>query len=605
MHKHFGNLFLLVMLVFVCHGLMLLNDGIYWDDWMLHGVYLNNGAAGLVDLFREVGNPVAGYLHSVLWQTPNPKLSYNLVAFLSIMLSSQLVYLLASRVRFLSLRESLFVGAMFCCFTAYQTYVLQIALSARFCYFLFLMAAYIALQALRMDRGAGFLLRTLALVIFAISFFYNSLLVLYFSFLVLLFLECRGEWENKNLTGRIAVSLRYADFILLPFVYWALKNILWKPSGNYEGYNHLLLEPVRWLDGLMGFAENSFFMQLYHAVKLGKAYPIAVVLLTGIFIVVTWFVSRIWLREEGSSSSNMPVSFKRIGGFALLGTFLVFALLRYVVIPSALFGESSAVREWSAFHVFLVSFMIAGMPVLLWRIFALVETRNLAFYSLFMMLCAIFPYVLVGKAPFYSGTGTRYALLVSLPVALMLVVLGRAFASMAFSRTSAVVLRAFAGFLMATFVLVSAMIYIEWQVRWIKDSSIIENLKKLPTEQVDRVNVIFVDDQFPVLDISYNYYEYAGMFKAAWNEEKRLGFSSFNEITPEEFIRRFPLQLNMLKDFQLGGCRAAIRIRQADPGVSHASLVAAYYSKRFVQPEALPVFLGGISVVEMSDMSCP
>ena len=32
---------LLVLLVFASHGLLLINDGVYWDGWQLYGYYLN------------------------------------------------------------------------------------------------------------------------------------------------------------------------------------------------------------------------------------------------------------------------------------------------------------------------------------------------------------------------------------------------------------------------------------------------------------------------------------------------------------------------------------------------------------------------------------
>lgn len=605
-HMHVGNLLLLTSLVFFCHGLVLFNDGIYWDDWVLHGLYLNNDVDSLLNLFREAGNPIVGYFHLAFWLSPDPKFVYNLVSFLSILLSTHLVYLLALRVRYLSSRESLFIGAMYCCFTAYQVYVTQITLPARFCYFLFLLAAYISLHTTQIGEKNNFLHRVCALAIFAISFTHNSLLVFYFPFLILLFSEHRDEWIGRNLQGKFAFALRFADFILLPFVYWLLKKIIWKPYGGFEGYNQLLLEPIRWRDSLAGFADNVFFMQLYHAIKLDKAYPILVVSLATAIVVAEWFINRKRSQPDGVQSSiKIPVNLKRIGWAILLGTFLVFIFLFYVIIPSSLLSAASSVRGWSVFHVFFVSLMIVNVPILFWQIHAFVETRYLALYALLLLFCAVFPYAIVGRIPFYSGTGTRHALLISLPVAVMLVVFGRAFASIVASRLSALVLPWLAGFLVATFVLSSTMIYIEWQVRWIKDLSIIENLRKLPREQIERVNAIFIDDQFPVLDLGYNYYEYTGMFKAAWHEESRLGSSRFNEITPEDFIRKFPLRMNLLKDFKLGGCRATVQIRQADPGMSHPHLVASYYLKRFFQTEALPAFLGEVSIVEMSDISCP
>ena len=51
----------LFLILLACHGLLLLNDGIYWDDWLTLGYIRNDDWQSISDQTSEMGLPLLGY----------------------------------------------------------------------------------------------------------------------------------------------------------------------------------------------------------------------------------------------------------------------------------------------------------------------------------------------------------------------------------------------------------------------------------------------------------------------------------------------------------------------------------------------------------------
>ena len=65
-------IFLLILFVLLCHGLLLLNGGVYVDGWVFYGLYLNHNFALFHAIFNQIGIPFLGYFNSAFWVTSNP-----------------------------------------------------------------------------------------------------------------------------------------------------------------------------------------------------------------------------------------------------------------------------------------------------------------------------------------------------------------------------------------------------------------------------------------------------------------------------------------------------------------------------------------------------
>lgn len=540
------SVWLLVLLVFASHGMLLLNDGVYWDGWMLYGYYLNHDVESLLGIFSDAGNPGTGYFHLAFWAAPNLLFAYRLVTIFGILLSTLLVYFMVQRVSVLSARERWFIAAMFCCYSAFQANVEIITTPARLAYTLFLLGAYIALRSFETAGRNALVQRVLALVIIGFSFRYNSLLVFYFPFLILFLIGRKHEWSGKDFRGKLTAVTRYGDFILLPFVYWGLSRLLWKRQNEYAEYNHLIIDPKQWAVDFWQSVNNAIFAQFHNVKILASNRPLLAISLIVLAIVAERYFSARQSKKAGQVSTGTTDDSRRAA-----------------------------------------------------------DMFKIAFFAFFLLVCALFPYLVVGKFPSVEGWDTRHALLISLPVAVGLVAIGRSLHYIYPLGRVPHLSGLLAGLLVVAFILVTCKIYLEWQVRWIKDSSFIVNLRELPKEQTDRVNIIVMTvDDFTAGYEFYRFYEYAAMFKMAWGNESKIGFHSSATHDAEWVIKNLPLRRTLLKDFRADGCQANVTIHPRHPETSRIKLVVKYYWHRWFSPAEMPAFLADTTIVGMTDLTC-
>ena len=92
--KHLPPYFLIAAVALLCHGLLLLNDGTYWDDWLLKSYLVESNWDALHDMATEMGLPILAHFFWTLTLTGLLGF-YKFIAFLSILFSAFLVYRLA------------------------------------------------------------------------------------------------------------------------------------------------------------------------------------------------------------------------------------------------------------------------------------------------------------------------------------------------------------------------------------------------------------------------------------------------------------------------------------------------------------------------------
>lgn len=540
------SVWLLALLAFACHGMLLLNDGVYWDGWVLYGHYLNQDVESLLGTFKDAGNPGTGYFHRAFWWASNPLLAYRLVIFLGILLSTLLVYFIVQRVSALSSLERWFIAAMYCCYSAYQAYVEIIMSAASLTYAIFLLGAFVALRSFETKGRTALVLRLVALACIGFSFRLNSLLVFYFPFLILFLLGRKQEWVVKELRGKLGALSRYGDFILLPFGYWIVSRLLRKRQNEYAEYNHLILDPKQWAIDFWKSIGNAIFAQFHNVQVLAGNRPLLALSLIAMAVLaerVYFKMHRAKVNREQRENAENP-------------------------------GDLSS-------------------------------TFKIAMFAFILLVCALFPYLAVGKFPSVEGWDTRHALLISLPVAGGLVAIGRSLHFVFLPNLVPHILRVSAGLLVVAFTLVTCKVYLEWQVRWIKDSSFILNVQKIPKEQTDKINIFLMNDAYPVGYEFYRFYEYAAMFKMAWGVESKIGFHPSATHDAEWVLKNVPLKRTLLKDFRAGSCQGMITIRAKHPERSRLKLVTTYLKYRWIIPAELPAFLSDVTTLELTDITCP
>ncbi len=103
--------------------------------------------------------------------------------------------------------------------------------------------------------------------------------------------------------------------------------------------------------------------------------------------------------------------------------------------------------------------------------------------------------------------------------------------------------------------------YLEWQARWVKDLATIQEIRKQPEKF--NCNKYFVLDNFKLGYEKYRYYEWAGLFKVALNDESRIAqeyAGGFETILSELQTNKNLKARFMLKDFKRGGCTSNLTI---------------------------------------------
>jgi len=532
----------LTLFVAVCHFPLLLNNGVYWDGWLIYGLHVNRNSAQLFAMFSDAGIPWIAYLHRMMWWAGDIVLASKVTAFSAILLSTLMLYSICRRTRAFSANESLFLAAIFCSYTAYQMYFELITLPYIVCYALFLTATRLALvtPSISTLRLAS---RALSLALFFLSFLAASFLVMYGAFFLVLVVHHRLAWLRKSVLSSLIRLLHYADYLLLPVVYWYIKTNIWTASGLYTGYNQIKIDIDKWPLEFHHFATAAIQKQFERALWLNDGNPV-------------------WLVAFGS---------------CLL-------LVGYVCVR-----RLSITRDIPAQR--------STLPVL----FAL------ACFCAMLLGAAVFPYIVVDKIPASTGWSTRNALLINLPVAVGITLLGRFVGTVLPRKFARFGQATVATLLVSAFVVSTWSIYLNWQLRWIKDSSTVVNLRALPREPLSEASMIWVDDDYERWHEKYVYYEYAGIFKAAWHEERHFGNPFDEPMDVAKFASDLPLDRYMMRDLSIAGlsdCRATLHIRFNTHEVHDLPLVMHYYWVMFFQKSRLDAFLKPLTTLSVSDFSC-
>ncbi len=309
----------LVVLYGVTHGWMLLNRGIYWDDWCHYH------ASPLVVKYEfwQSGLIWPGYLQSFLYSFQDGILLHRLIIFGCYLGAMLALWGILKREDRVSDFDRLGIVGLFMAFPVNQARIVLANIHFAIPYFLFFMA-WLALS-FQVERPRWWL-RVLAGVGFFLSFFMNSILVFFGCVLVWLFWIKRQSFK------------RYPDFILLPILFWIFRNTVIKPFGFWAGYNSLsvhslALSPFRTVLGMC----QSFFVPLDAGLDLILSWSwvaVAAVVLVG------W-----WRREDADQRVSPWWGF----GFGVVA--LIAAIFPYAAVGSAAMPD---VGQWFSRHQTLV-----------------------------------------------------------------------------------------------------------------------------------------------------------------------------------------------------------------------------------------------------------
>ncbi len=430
MNKNKTPVTLIIITTFFTHGLLLFNDGFYWDDWHVFSAVRKGWDYLYYNYYKEWGLGPIVYFDWTLYTISDSLFIYKLVIFLSLMGSSVLVFELAKKSPLLTSLEALWIALIFVSFTPVKSIPSSVSLIHYvFCVFLFFLASLFAVHSNpkimsllpASKRYPRIILRLCALILFSCSFVTYSLLVFYFGFLTYWFHLESAYHKNDFLNFRSVFSFLKPkwDFFLIPFAYWIIKIKYYAPDTEHADYNKFHLSPVSVLQNLLKHFYYAFFQEWDNSLIYVLRNPLVYLCLLMIF---HFFIRRF---TSGDDSRGDPPH------------------------------ESSK--------------------------------KVLLFGSLLFLMGSL-PYALIGKSPVAEEFATRHALLSSLPIAILTVVAAR-FLPKKISQVSWIVLL----IPLTGFCIMSNENYFIWQARSIKTHSVARYLEKHPTFGVFS-NYVVVDE---------------------------------------------------------------------------------------------------------------
>ncbi len=249
------DIFAISLLYIVSYSFLLINNGLYWDDWVWAGRRFEDYIEYSQLLFASKV-PTIFFVFSYMLP---PVLSRFLI-FTAYYIPGLVLYSILKRQRVDRITNLLIVVLFLLLPLNIAKYTLSTGIYA-FCFCIFSIAVW--LLANYHDKS---LQRIVSLVLFYISFYMNSLLVFYaIPFLFLFFME------NKNLSivELFKFIRRNLDYFVLPFIFFIIKKYLEASNAvfingvyNQDLYNNIQLtrillfpiETIKW------FGESFLFL---------------------------------------------------------------------------------------------------------------------------------------------------------------------------------------------------------------------------------------------------------------------------------------------------------------------------------------------------------
>lgn len=339
---------LLLSAVILAHFPLLLNDGLYWDDWLLFPQLQGHDWASVDSLVREAGiTPFNAAFFDVFAYLPGGVLGFRLVVFVLIVGIAWLVYAIAVEAG-LPRRASLLIALFTSVFPGFQDWVLLATAASVLDYAVFLLATFLLVRAERQGPAAAAATRAVAVGSFVLSFSFNSLLTIYFGSIVLLVIAI---WRSGQINAVLRRWLYLVGLCLVPFVYWWVAQRLFSPSGLYAGYNAITATPALIAKGYAKFLINGILDQFAQALTLASTWP-------GLAFVAVATVAGLGLSYRASREPSLrPVQW--MSGLALGATAIVLAILPYAAVE-----KFPSVHGWDTRQDLLIALPLAVVGVM-------------------------------------------------------------------------------------------------------------------------------------------------------------------------------------------------------------------------------------------------
>ena len=226
---------------FLTHGIILFNDGLYWDGWFVDLWQHYKDGKSMRRFYWEVGMPNLYFEHRIVGRLPRRYVAYRVISLASILIIAVCVFLIAVHTNAFNPLQATAISLLLLSYPAYAvTFESVVTLQYTFRIAIFYAGCFFATTAVGQPNLAGSIGFSISLVLFFASFTANSTLVFFWGFLLLyVWLVHSRSSDGFGMHEYVKVAL----LAVLPFAYWFMKERWFPRHGYYENYNRIRLAP--------------------------------------------------------------------------------------------------------------------------------------------------------------------------------------------------------------------------------------------------------------------------------------------------------------------------------------------------------------------------
>lgn len=449
-------LWIVVLLYVVSFILMVVNDGAFWDDWMPY----NEGAEELLPkIYTQTSRAWFGYFMYFLLSVQKSFIFPRIVIFISYLIPVFAVNYVLSKIKEIEALDRFFIVAMFALFPVNSARIAVVNMVYAMSYLLFFTGLCLVVKY---KEGGKLLYRLLALPVFFLSFFTNSLLVYYYATVMVYLIYS----ERRSFSFRRFFA-RYPDMLALPVVFWVYKSLFFSPYGElYEKYNRITFHGA--LSSLLNMREaisaaSAAFFEVIE-MSIGNLLPFNIFNSFLFFLVLLasavsykMLVKRLPFSEKG-----------RYDGLIFIYGLVLFAA---AVFPYLAVGKMPDLYDWNSRHQLLVPLgaaiiIVYGLKLFLNELRHFVRRESVIHHArLFIMV-----------------------------------------------------------FLAVSFTVANMVFFVDYQRDWFKQVALMEKMRE--SDVISKNTTFLFEDHTKALDANrraYRFYEYTSMMKCVFGNEQRFG----------------------------------------------------------------------------------
>ncbi len=322
---------LLALLLFA-HAPMLLNDGLFMDDWMV----LKPRPDFMVDidfLLSSAGHPIFFSYDTFANWTGAPVVVMVLLALAGILFGATCLALTAMRLGLLDRAEAVGFALIVWTYPGYQLWAGKANAVYVFSFGLVFVGAWLLALAFGARGLRRVLLRVAGALVFLLSFALNSTIVLYALVLLGLFV---AVWRSGNAAHGFVrrtwlaawrCALSYPELMVLPLVYWGALNIWFKRIGVYAQHYDAHFPTLGELaEGWRVFFVTSYRDVIAHAMRTAIDVPVLFVV-AAVLVGIALLLLRPDAEPTASRSANaVPLVLAVVSFLAMSAPYLIAGL---------------------------------------------------------------------------------------------------------------------------------------------------------------------------------------------------------------------------------------------------------------------------------------